>query len=342
MSTRSIIGRSKHRRTTPPPEAEQDGLRHQFAEAGRTAVAEFVRGSLPRVLRTVRPGGLPLHPSAPPELQQAAWQISNCLGQLQNADRQDLRASIEPLLEILADQRRMLARQQQSVTDPNQLALMMSLDHTNAMAHHGVLRALVLAGGAWPESRRRPAALFEVAQGAQCAIADFQRVEVAGDSAVQVHGGVVEPLMTALAELLDNAVLASAGGEKPVHLHVGRTVDGGALVTITDAGPGMDDLALAAATALVEGRLHPASDATPAPGTVRPAPRQPRPRTGLRTVALAAAALGLHVQLQSAPGSGTCVTVHVPVHLLAPADAPPAPLAFAPTPNAETLEDTLR
>ncbi|MFF4924174.1 ATP-binding protein [Kitasatospora sp. NPDC001261] len=338
MSTRSI-GR-RHRRATPQPETEQDSLRRQLAAAGGAAVQAFVRGSLPRVLRTVRPGGLSLHPSAAPELHEAAWQISNCVGQLQHAARQDLLASLEPLLGILDAQRRMIAQQQLSLTDPEKLDSAMGLDHANAMAHHGVLRALVLAGGAWPARRRRPVTLVEVARGAQCAIADFQRVEVAGDSALQVHGWVVEPLMTALAELLDNGVRACAEGEEPVHLHVGNSADGGALVSVTDAGVGMDDLALAQATALVEGRLHPASDAIPGPGTVRPAPRQPFPRIGLRTVALAATALGLHVYLRSAPGGGTRATVLLPGHLLVlPDDAPPAPAAFSPT--SESLEETV-
>ncbi|MFE9424288.1 ATP-binding protein [Kitasatospora sp. NPDC006697] len=341
MSTRSIIGRNKHRRTAPPTDAELESRRQQLAETGRTAVEQFVRSSLPRILRTVRPGGHPLHPDTPAELHQAAWQVSNCVGQLQNAARQDLLASIEPLLDVLVSQRRMLAQQQQSLSDPNQLASMMRLDHANAMAHHGVLRALVLAGGPWPDTRRGPTTLVAVAQGAQCAIAGYRRVQVAGDSAVKVRGDVVEPLMTALVELLDNAVRA-AGGEEPVHLHVGRGADGGALVTITDTGPGMDDLALAQAIALVEGRLHPAADSTPAPGTLRPAPfGQTRPRIGLRTVAAAAAVIGTNVQLQSVPGSGTRATVHLPVHLLAaPADATPALPASAPTPD--TLEDTVR
>ncbi|WP_030237736.1 ATP-binding protein [Streptomyces sp. NRRL S-350] len=256
---------------------------------------------------------MPLPPDAPPEVQQAAWQIASLLHRAQDDARQDLLASIKPLHAVLTEQRRRLDQRHATVTDPEQLEDVVAIDHTNAMALRAARRARALAGAPWPRGRANAVPLLEVARGAQCAIAHYQRVHIGpSDAALAVPGAVVEPLLAAIAELLDNAVRAAAQVDGAATMTVERTAQGAAAVTITDPGPGMDDLTLAQALALLRHRPP-----LPTPTSNRP--------LGLRTVALACAAGGFRAELDSVPGIGT----HARLHLPAAAVQQPSPVSAA-------------
>ncbi|MFI8459096.1 ATP-binding protein [Kitasatospora sp. NPDC085464] len=261
---------------------------------------------------------MPLPQDAPPEVRQAAWQLASLLHRAQDDARQDLLASIRPLHAVLTEQRRRLDQRHADVTDSEQLKDVVAIDHANAMALRASRRASVLAGAPWPQSRANAVTLLEVARGAQCAIAHYQRVHIGpSDAALAVPGAVVEPLLAAIAELLDNAARAATRVNGAATMTVERTAQGGAVVTITDPGPGMDDLTLAQALTLL--KLRPP---LPTPTSSRP--------LGLRTVALACATGGFHAELASVPGTGTRARLYLPASAVE--QPPPAPAAEPGTP----------
>ncbi|MFJ9777186.1 ATP-binding protein [Kitasatospora sp. NPDC101157] len=253
-------------------------------------------------------------------MRQAAWQIASLLRRAQDDARQDLLAGVRPLRAVLTEQRRRLDQRHAVVTDPEQLKDVVAVDHANAMALRAARRASVLAGGPWPQGRTAAVPLLEVARGAQCTIAHYQRVLVGpSDAALAVPGAVVEPLLAAIAELLDNAARAATVVDGAATMTVEPAAQGGAVVTITDPGPGMDDLTLAHALALLGYRPP-----LPAPTSSRP--------LGLRTVALACVAFGFRADLASVAGTGTRARLHLPA--AAVTQPPPAPAAEPGTPPA--------
>ncbi|MDV9173537.1 hypothetical protein R6V09_25980 [Streptomyces sp. W16] len=116
------------------------------------------------------------------------------------------------------------------------------IDHAVTLAGHTVQRLRILANS-WPGVQRANCSVLEIIESARGHIHHFDAVEYtfqAETADVLVEGLIVEPVIVALTELLDNATAYS--GEK-ASTYVQR-VRAGIRITVEDSGLGMSPLQL--------------------------------------------------------------------------------------------------
>ncbi|MFJ3223869.1 ATP-binding protein [Streptomyces sp. NPDC086783] len=209
------------------------------------------------------------------------------------------------LLDLADEQQAAIAAMQHRYDDPDVLGDLLGIDHANARLARRA-GALAVLGGSAPERRRDPAALTDVVRGAASRIRDYRRIRVGGASDVMVTGPAVDPLVLAVAELLDNAARHSPPGTT-VEAGV-RAVPGGACVVIDDAGSGLDGEAAQYAAELLAGFR-------PVDLTRLGDP----PRFGFAVVGTLAARHGLAVSVDTrSPYGGLRAVVLLPPALLEP------------------------
>ncbi|MGW3955381.1 ATP-binding protein [Streptomyces sp. NPDC004752] len=120
--------------------------------------------------------------------------------------------------------------------DEKLLELVQPIDHAASQLARR-LQILGVLTGMWPGRQREDASLLETVRGGVSRIRDFRRVEVPKESAHYVAGRYVEPVVLAVAELLDNAARHSAPST-PVEVSF-LEAHHGISIQIHDAGPGM-------------------------------------------------------------------------------------------------------
>ncbi|CAL9597125.1 hypothetical protein SUDANB120_05366 [Streptomyces sp. enrichment culture] len=122
---------------------------------------------------------------------------------------------------------------------PDVFGDLLRLDHGTALIGR-LADSIAVLGGARPGRQWSKAVpLYSVLRGAMSRIIDYQRVELHSVSQVAVVGPAVEPLIHALAELLDNATRYSPPQTK-VHL-TAVDVNSGIAVEIEDGGVSMSE-----------------------------------------------------------------------------------------------------
>ncbi|UNS95368.1 ATP-binding protein [Streptomyces tubbatahanensis] len=127
---------------------------------------------------------------------------------------------------------------------------LLRLDHSNALISR-LADTIAVLGGARPGRQwSQPVPLYSVLRGAMSRIADYQRVSLHSVAEVAVMGRAVEPLIHALAELLDNATCYSPPQTR-VHLTAGE-VHAGIAVEIEDGGFGLSEEARTRAEHMLE------------------------------------------------------------------------------------------
>ncbi|WP_258052526.1 sensor histidine kinase KdpD [Streptomyces sp. Ru73] len=123
--------------------------------------------------------------------------------------------------------------------DPDVFHDLLHLDHRTALIGR-LADSIAVLGGARPGRQwQKKIPLFNVLRGAMSRITDYQRVELHSVADVGVIGRAVEPLIHAVAELLDNATRYSPPQTR-VHL-TATEVQSGVAVEIEDAGLGLTD-----------------------------------------------------------------------------------------------------
>lgn len=198
--------------------------------------------------------------------------------------------------------------------DPDFVEDLLVVDHTNAQ----ILRrsaGITVVCGSWPGRQHNATPLIDVVRGAVSRILDYRRVQIVRlEDGRAVVGRVVEGLVLAVAELLENATRYSHPGTV-VQVHVQLTHNGLALV-IEDAGIGLNP----AERERVAGILAPDG---PAPDLTRIG--NP-PHFGLVVCALLARRYGfsVHVDGGSAFG-GVRAVVNLPSALLTDPIVPEPP-----------------
>ena len=116
---------------------------------------------------------------------------------------------------------------------------LLRLDHGTALIGR-LADSLAVLGGSRPGRQwPAPVPLFNVLRGAMSRISDFQRVELHSVVEVAISGPAVEPLIHALAELLDNATRYSPPQTR-VHM-TAVEVQSGIAVEIEDGGVGLGE-----------------------------------------------------------------------------------------------------
>nr|WP_128423007.1 ATP-binding protein [Frankia sp. EI5c] len=116
---------------------------------------------------------------------------------------------------------------------------LLRLDHGTALIGR-LADSLAVLGGSRPGRQwQQPVPLFNVLRGAMSRITDYQRVELHSVVEIAISGPTVEPLIHALAELLDNATRYSPPVTR-VHM-TAVEVQSGIAVEIEDGGVGLGE-----------------------------------------------------------------------------------------------------
>ncbi|WP_179120280.1 sensor histidine kinase [Streptomyces tsukubensis] len=192
---------------------------------------------------------------------------------------------------------------------PEFFADLLRLDHGTALIGR-LADSIAVLGGARPGRQWSKAVpLYSVLRGAMSRIIDYQRVELHSVAEVAVVGPAVEPLIHALAELLDNATRYSPPKAR-VHLTAGE-VHAGIAIEIEDGGVGLSEEARARAERMLkEARagidLNDLGEA---------------PRLGLAVVGRVAQAYDFQVSLPPSAYGGVRAVLTVPSNLITTAPA---------------------
>ncbi|MEV7544303.1 ATP-binding protein [Streptomyces sp. NPDC089915] len=188
--------------------------------------------------------------------------------------------------------------------DPAVFGDLLRLDHGTALIGR-LADSIAVLGGARPGRQWGKAVpLYSVLRGAMSRIIDYQRVELHSVTQVAVVGPAVEPLIHALAELLDNATRYSPPQTR-VHL-TAVEVNSGIAIEIEDGGLSMSEEARKRAERMLR-QAQEGIDLTDLGET---------PRLGLAVVGRLAQAYGFRVSLRSSAYGGVRAVLVVPQDLI--------------------------
>jgi signal transduction histidine kinase len=224
--------------------------------------------------------------------------------------------------------------------DPAVLADANDIDHASSQL---VRRAQVMnvLTGSWPGRRRRDSPLLDVVRGGVSKIRDYDRITITGEPAYSVVSGAVEPVVLAVAELLDNAARHSEPGSDVQVWFV--QAHNGVSVMIDDSGVGLKPEARESAARLLTGDVQ-----------VRLTQMGSRPKFGFPVVGVLARRYGFRVGVdQESIYGGVRAGIFLPSTLLTtvadeepqtyePAERPPAvvqPAAEQPAAEQPAVED---
>jgi len=184
--------------------------------------------------------------------------------------------------------------------EPEVFGDLLHLDHGTALIGRLADSIAVLGGSRPGRQWQQDVPLFNILRGAMSRISDYQRVELHSVLEVAVVGPTVEPLIHALAELLDNATRYS-----PPHTRVHLTaieVQSGVAVEIEDGGVGLSEEARVRAERVLS-QLTAGLDL---------ADLGESPRLGLSVVGRLAQANGFQVSLRPSAYAGVRAVLVIP------------------------------
>ncbi|MGI8332501.1 ATP-binding protein [Actinomadura scrupuli] len=164
-----------------------------------------------------------------------------------------LRTMMRAVQSLASEQQLAISAMQNRHDDPEVLEGLLKIDHMNAQLGRRAQATAVLCGS-WPGQQRSASALGDVARGAISRIRDYLRVNVHARTGVAVVSRAVEPVVLALAELLDNAGRHSPP-DTSVEVNV-QPAHNGVAILVDDAGVAMDAEELRHAERLLSGK-HP-------------------------------------------------------------------------------------
>lgn len=194
--------------------------------------------------------------------------------------------------------------------DSEVFADLLKLDHGTALIGRLADSIAVLGGSRPGRQWQKNVPLYSVLRGAVSRISDYRRVDLHSVAEIAVTGPAVEPLIHALAELLDNATRYS-----PPHTRVHLTaieVQNGVAVEIEDAGVGLSE----------EARVRAERVFSQVSAGLDLADLGETPRLGLSVVGRLAQANGFQVALRPSAYAGVRAVLVVPHELLSTIVAP--------------------
>lgn len=233
-----------------------------------------------------------------------------------------LKASMRSIQALANEQQISIAEMQDRHDDPDVLRDLLEIDHTNAQFGRRA-QAIAVLCGSWPGRQRATSPLIDVVRGATSRIRDYRRVRVNAHVDIAVESRAVEPVVLAIAELLDNAARHSRP-DSTVEVTV-QSVHNGACVIVDDAGVGMDAQAVERAGRLLGGDR-----------TVDVTRLGDPPRFGFPVIGVLARRYGFSVSVDTrSPYGGVRAVALLPTALLThlEPEAPEAPAEPAPAPE---------
>ncbi|MBX9366541.1 ATP-binding protein, partial [Streptomyces sp. WAC04114] len=183
-------------------------------------------------------------------VERFAGAVEHARSRADQSAKAALKASMRSIQALANEQQVSIAEMQDRHDNPGVLSDLLEIDHANAQFGRRA-QAIAVLCGSWPGRQRATSALVEVVRGATSRIRDYRRIRINGEVDIAVRSRAVEPVVLAVAELLDNAARHSQPGTT-VEVTV-QPVHNGACVVIDDAGVGMDGQAAAHAAELLAG-----------------------------------------------------------------------------------------
>ncbi|NJQ15793.1 ATP-binding protein [Streptomyces bohaiensis] len=228
-----------------------------------------------------------------------------------------VRAVTQSLQALVAEQQIAITAMLEGHHSDKVLADLIPIDHACSQLARRAQIVSVLTGS-WPGRQRDDSPLLEVVRGGVSRIRDYRRVRVTGEPTEHVTSRVVEPVVLAVAELLDNAARHSAPGTE---VEVGFvSAHNGISIVIDDAGIGLTPEERDRAGRLLTGQEP-----------VRLTEMRNPPRFGFAGVGMLASRYGLRVQVgQESVHGGVRAVLHIPRELLAAPPAPARPMSQMP------------
>ncbi|WKK25404.1 ATP-binding protein [Streptomyces olivoreticuli] len=237
-----------------------------------------------------------------------------------------LKASMRALQGLAHEQQLAISDMQERHDNPDVLRDLLQIDHANSQFGRRA-QAIAVLCGSWPGRQRAASPLTDVVRGATSRIRDYRRVKVHNHADLAVVSRAVEPVVLAVAELLDNAARHS---QPNTSVEVGlQPVHNGACVVIDDAGVGMNAQEVQRAAALLSGQR-----------TVDVSRLGDPPQFGFPVIGVLAARYGFSVSVDTrSPYGGVRAVLFLPSALLSQIDldgpdttplAPPAARTGAP------------
>ncbi|MEU5645893.1 ATP-binding protein [Streptomyces milbemycinicus] len=219
-----------------------------------------------------------------------------------------LKASMRALQGLANEQQLSISQMQDRHDNPDVLRDLLEIDHSNSQFGRRA-QAIAVLCGSWPGRQRVSSPLTDVVRGAKSRIRDYRRVQVHALVDVAVISRAVEPVVLAIAELLDNAARHS---QPNTNVEVSlQPVHNGAVIVIDDAGVGMDGLEVQRAAALLSGER-----------AVDVSRLGDPPQFGFAVIGLLAARYGFSVSVDTrSPYGGVRAVLFLPTALLTHVDA---------------------
>ncbi|MFJ2478362.1 ATP-binding protein [Streptomyces sp. NPDC087659] len=218
-----------------------------------------------------------------------------------------LKASVRSLQGLAHEQQQTISQMQESHDDPRVLQGLLEVDHMNAQLGRRA-QAIAILCGAWPGRQRAAAALLDVVRGATSRIRDYRRVEVHTHVDSAVISRAVEPVVLAVAELLDNAARHS---QPNTRVQVGVVpAHNGVSIVIDDAGVGLHPRDIQRSVRLLSPTENPDITRLGNP-----------PQFGFALIGVLAARYGFSVSVDTrSPYGGVRAIVYLPAALLTSVD----------------------
>ncbi|WP_327086883.1 nitrate- and nitrite sensing domain-containing protein [Nonomuraea sp. NBC_01738] len=231
----------------------------------------------------------------------------------------ELRSNISSMFVNLSRRTQTLVERQISLIDGlekgeqdgGRLSDLFKLDHLATRMRRNSENLLVLAGHEPTRRRSQPAKLVDVVRAALSEVEDYERVQVKVHRATSVVGSAANDLVHLVAELVENAIQFSPKNSQVI-VSSALIEDGGAMLSVTDAGISM-----------AEDEMAEANRRLAEPPVVDVSVSR---RMGLFVVGRLALRHGIRVQLRKGEGSGLTAMVLLPPTLLPDGSQPqPSP-----------------
>ncbi|WEH37876.1 ATP-binding protein (plasmid) [Streptomyces sp. AM 4-1-1] len=250
-------------------------------------------------------------------LDQVAVLANEAAERAEGAARAAVEAVVRSMQSLINEQQVAVTALQDLQSDEKTLAITIPIDHASSQLARRAQIVGILTG-MWPGRQRADTPLLETIRGGVSRIRDYPRVEITGEPTAYVAGRVVEPVVLAAAELLNNAAQHSHPGTKVYVWYLEG--HNGISIVIEDAGIGMAPEERERAARLLSGQ-----------NPVRITELRTPPRFGFQAIGLLAARYGFTVSVeQQSVHGGVRAVLHLPRALLvtAPTHAPaPEPAA---------------
>jgi hypothetical protein len=237
-----------------------------------------------------------------------------------------LKAMMRAVQSLANEQQVAISQMQDRHDDPDVLADLLRIDHMNSQLGRRAQATAVLCGS-WPGLQRSDSSLTDVVRGATSRVRDYLRVNIPTESDVAVVSRAVEPVVLAVAELIDNGARHSQPNTS-VEVNF-QSAHNGMAVIIDDAGVGMTTEEMANAARLLAGDGADDINRLGDP-----------PQVGFAVVGVLAKRYGFRVSVDTrSPYGGVRAVVFLPTELLTRAVRPQTPnTAVPPAPTQQPEE----